>query len=156
MRETRYDNHWMHFSGSGLHILCAYACRHGACSVTPQQENALRSIARQANSEIKKARQQFPDKNVDDICRSVLKKHRETVTLMGFTPTHLSLAIGMLNGVFKERWTWKAKSSGSYRLLFYYSHSPSSVLTNNSGINERWRTSLIQHQKLKNYSAIQQ
>ncbi|EFN8423872.1 cell division protein ZapA, partial [Escherichia coli] len=26
----------MHFSGSGLHILCAYACRHGACSVTPQ------------------------------------------------------------------------------------------------------------------------
>ena len=27
----------------------------------------------------------------------------ETVTLMGFTPTHLSLAIGMLNGVFKER-----------------------------------------------------
>ncbi|WP_431021369.1 cell division protein ZapA [Escherichia coli] len=46
---------------------------------------------------------QFPDKNVDDICRSVLKKHRETVTLMGFTPTHLSLAIGMLNGVFKER-----------------------------------------------------
>ena len=69
--------------------------------MTPQQENALRSIARQANSEIKKARQQFPDKNVDDI--SVLKKHRETVTLMGFTPTHLSLAIGMLNGVFKER-----------------------------------------------------
>ncbi|WTM73057.1 cell division protein ZapA [Escherichia coli] len=60
--------------------------------MTPQQENALRSIARQANSEIKKARQQFPDKNVDDICRSVLKKHRETVTLMGFTPTHLSLA----------------------------------------------------------------
>ena len=53
--------------------------------MTPQQENALRSIARQANSEIKKARQQFPDKNVDDICRSVLKKHRETVTLMGFT-----------------------------------------------------------------------
>ena len=51
--------------------------------MTPQQENALRSIARQANSEIKKARQQFPDK----------KKHRETVTLMGFTPTHLSLAI---------------------------------------------------------------
>ncbi|HGX0261297.1 TPA: hypothetical protein ACNRWK_002791 [Escherichia coli] len=44
--------------------------------MTPQQENALRSIARQANSEIKKARQQFPDKNVDDICRSVLKKHR--------------------------------------------------------------------------------
>ncbi|EPE0546747.1 cell division protein ZapA, partial [Escherichia coli] len=41
--------------------------------------------------------------NVDDICRSVLKKHRETVTLMGLTPTHLSLAIGMLNGVFKER-----------------------------------------------------
>lgn len=33
--------------------------------MTPQQENALRSIARQANSEIKKARQQFPDKNVD-------------------------------------------------------------------------------------------
>lgn len=61
--------------------------------MTPQQENALRSIARQANSEIKKARQQFPDKNVDDICRSVLKKHRETVTLMGFTPTHLSLAV---------------------------------------------------------------
>ncbi|EFG9329836.1 cell division protein ZapA, partial [Escherichia coli] len=29
----------------------------------------------------------------------------ETVTLMGFTPTHLSLAIGMLNGVFKERLT---------------------------------------------------
>ncbi|MGQ7115103.1 hypothetical protein ACUOFC_57830, partial [Escherichia sp. TWPC-MK] len=58
------------------------------------------SIARQANYEIKKARQQFPDKNVDDICRSVLKKHRETVTLMGFTPTHLSLAIGMLNDVF--------------------------------------------------------
>ncbi|TFP12647.1 cell division protein ZapA, partial [Escherichia coli] len=22
----------MHFSGSGLHILCAYACRHGTCS----------------------------------------------------------------------------------------------------------------------------
>ncbi|MBZ8632394.1 cell division protein ZapA, partial [Escherichia coli] len=37
--------------------------------MTPQQENALRSIARQANSEIKNARQQFPDKNVDDICR---------------------------------------------------------------------------------------
>ncbi|EOO9696962.1 cell division protein ZapA [Escherichia coli] len=71
--------------------------------MTPQQENALRSIARQANSEIKKARQHFPDKNVDDICRRVLKKHRETVTLIGFTPTHLSLAIGMLNGVFKVR-----------------------------------------------------
>ncbi|AJB38956.1 hypothetical protein L282_4003 [Escherichia coli APEC IMT5155] len=28
--------------------------------MTPQQENALRSIARQANSEIKKVRQQFP------------------------------------------------------------------------------------------------
>ncbi|ENU4768954.1 cell division protein ZapA [Escherichia coli] len=50
--------------------------------MTPQQENALRSIARQANSEIKKARQQFPDKNVDDICRSVLKKHRETVSVL--------------------------------------------------------------------------
>ncbi|RRC05367.1 cell division protein ZapA, partial [Escherichia coli] len=25
----------MHFSGSGLHILCAYACRHGTCSMTP-------------------------------------------------------------------------------------------------------------------------
>ncbi|MGT7785491.1 hypothetical protein ACRWV2_26865, partial [Escherichia coli] len=37
--------------GSGLYILCAYACRHGTCSMTPQQENALRSIARQANSE---------------------------------------------------------------------------------------------------------
>ncbi|SQD05774.1 ybl17 [Escherichia coli] len=91
------------FSGSGLHILFAYACRHGACSVTPQQENALRSIAVRLILKSKKARQQFPDKNVDDICRSVLKKHRETVTLMGFTPTHLSLAIGMLNGVFKER-----------------------------------------------------
>ncbi|EFA7385312.1 hypothetical protein R4008_004165 [Escherichia coli] len=34
---------------------------------------------------------------------TLTKKHRETVTLMGFTPTHLSLAIGMLNGVFKER-----------------------------------------------------
>ncbi|MCM4621821.1 hypothetical protein MMO11_30150, partial [Escherichia coli] len=44
-------------------VQCAYACRHGTCSMTPQQENALRSIARQANSEIKKARQQFPDKN---------------------------------------------------------------------------------------------
>ncbi|WP_282052488.1 cell division protein ZapA [Escherichia coli] len=71
--------------------------------MTIEHNNALRSIACQANCEIKKARQQFPDKNVDDICRSVLKKHRETVTLMGFTPTHLSLAIGMLNGVFKER-----------------------------------------------------
>ncbi len=29
--------------------------------MTPQQENALRSIARQANYEIKKARQQFPE-----------------------------------------------------------------------------------------------
>ncbi|EKY43282.1 hypothetical protein EC960109_0882B, partial [Escherichia coli 96.0109] len=28
--------------------------------------------------------------------------------------------------------------------------------TNNSGINGRWQTSLIQHQKLKNYSATQQ
>ncbi|TWQ30905.1 cell division protein ZapA, partial [Escherichia coli] len=28
----------MHFSGSRLHILCAYACRHGTCSMTPQQE----------------------------------------------------------------------------------------------------------------------
>ncbi|EFI9265486.1 cell division protein ZapA, partial [Escherichia coli] len=26
----------MHFSGSRLHILCAYACRHGTCSMTPQ------------------------------------------------------------------------------------------------------------------------
>ncbi|EKK65672.1 hypothetical protein EC100833_1098, partial [Escherichia coli 10.0833] len=26
----------------------------------------------------------------------------------------------------------------------------------NSGINGRWQTSLIQHQKLKNYSATQQ
>lgn len=78
---------------------------HSKCeaNMTIEHNNALRSIARQANCEIKKARQQFPDKNVDDICRSVLKKHRETVTLMGFTPTHLSLAIGMLNGVFKER-----------------------------------------------------
>ena len=40
--------------------------------MTPQQENALRSIARQANSEIKKARQQFPDKNVDEILRLFL------------------------------------------------------------------------------------
>ncbi len=55
----RYDNHGMHFSGSGLHILCAYACRHGTCSMTPQQENALRSIARQANSEIKKPDSSF-------------------------------------------------------------------------------------------------
>lgn len=55
--------------------------------MTPQQENALRSIARQANSEIKKARQQFPDKNVDDICRSVLKKHRETVQATRKDPT---------------------------------------------------------------------
>ncbi len=31
----------------------------GACSVTPQQENALRSIARQANSEIKKPDSSF-------------------------------------------------------------------------------------------------
>ncbi len=77
--------------------------------MTIEHNNALRSIARQANCEIKKDRQQFPDKNVDDICRSVLKKHRETVTLMGFTPTHLSLAIGMLNGVFKERGNMKSK-----------------------------------------------
>ncbi|WFQ00106.1 cell division protein ZapA [Escherichia coli] len=76
--------------------------------MTLKEESVIYATSRQcakaqANSEIKKARQQFPDKNVDDICRSVLKKHRETVTLMGFTPTHLSLAIGMLNGVFKER-----------------------------------------------------
>ncbi|HCQ4633946.1 hypothetical protein [Escherichia coli] len=38
-------------------------------------------------------------------------------------------------------------------LLFAFTLS---VLTNNSGINERWQTSLIQHQKLKNYSATQQ
>ncbi|TVW74388.1 cell division protein ZapA, partial [Streptococcus pneumoniae] len=44
----------MHFSGSGRHNLCAYACLHGTCSMTPQQENALRSITRQTNSEIKK------------------------------------------------------------------------------------------------------
>ena len=68
-----------------------------------KRKNSTEIIETAANSEIKKARQQFPDKNVDDICRSVLKKHRETVTLMGFTPTHLSLAIGMLNGAFKER-----------------------------------------------------
>ena len=87
--------------------------------MTPQQENALRSIARQANYEIKKARQQFPDKNVDDICRSVLKKHRETVTLMGFTPTHLSLAIGMLNGVFKETVNMKNKIIMELQAPFY-------------------------------------
>ncbi|OZS31686.1 cell division protein ZapA, partial [Streptococcus pneumoniae] len=42
----------MHFSGSGLHILCAYACRHGTCSMTPQQENALRSIATVSSTHI--------------------------------------------------------------------------------------------------------
>ncbi|OVC04254.1 hypothetical protein UP82_25655, partial [Escherichia coli] len=38
-------------------------------------------------------------------CGIVLKNHRETVTLMGFKPTHFSLAICMLHGVFKERFT---------------------------------------------------
>ncbi|HHW7813854.1 TPA: cell division protein ZapA [Escherichia coli] len=55
------------------------------------------------NLYIIQARRLSPDRSINNICRSVLKKHRETVTLMGFTPTHLSLAIGMLNGVFKER-----------------------------------------------------
>ena len=71
--------------------------------MTIEHNNALHSIARQAILKSKKPDSSFRMKNVDDICRSVLKKHRETVTLMGFTPTHLSLAIGMLNGVFKER-----------------------------------------------------
>jgi len=42
------------------------------------------------------------DKNVDDICCSVLKKYCEMVMLMGFILIYLSLVIGMLNGVFKE------------------------------------------------------
>ncbi|EHV02728.1 hypothetical protein ECDEC4B_0698 [Escherichia coli DEC4B] len=50
----------------------------------------------------------------------------------------------------------KSKIIRELQAPFYYSHSPSSVLTNNSGINGRWQTSLIQHQKLKNYSATQQ
>lgn len=45
----------MHFSSSELHILYAYACQHKTYSITPQQKNALRSIAHQANSKIKKS-----------------------------------------------------------------------------------------------------
>ncbi|EHV43336.1 hypothetical protein ECDEC5D_1270 [Escherichia coli DEC5D] len=50
----------------------------------------------------------------------------------------------------------KSKIIRELQAPFLYSHSLSSVLTNNSGINGRWQTSLIQHQKLKNYSATQQ
>lgn len=53
--------------------------------------NSIKIGCSPITSKIKKTRQQPPDKNVDDICRNVLKKHCETVTLMGFTPTHLSL-----------------------------------------------------------------
>ena len=64
-------------------------------------ENALRNIARQADAAIKAERSKSPGKSVDNICRQVLSQYRETVTLMGFTPFHLNLAIGVLNGRFK-------------------------------------------------------
>lgn len=71
--------------------------------MTPENDNALRSLARQANADIKIARQKSPGMNVDDICRSVLSKFKEKVTLIGFTPSHLYWEIGVLNGRFKER-----------------------------------------------------
>ena len=102
--------------------------------MTPQQENALRSIARQANSEIKKPDSSFRIKTSMTFCRSVLKKHRETVTLMGFTPTHLSPAIGMLNGVFGNGEHESKIIRELQAPFFYYSHSPSSVLTKIQGL----------------------
>ena len=67
------------------------------------QRNALRSIAKKANEEIRELRQQAPGENPDIISTRVLNQHEETVTSLGFNRLWLAREIGLLNGAFKDR-----------------------------------------------------
>ncbi len=58
--------------------------------MTPEeQKNALRSIARKANDEIKAKRKLSPAVNCDEISRPILNSCMPLVKQLGLTPSHL-------------------------------------------------------------------
>ncbi len=70
--------------------------------MTPQQENALRSIARQANLKSKKPDSSFRIKTSMTFAVRTKEAPRNG-NADGIHTDSFNLAIGMLNGVFKER-----------------------------------------------------
>ena len=68
--------------------------------MTPEEKkNALRSIARRANDEVKAKRRSSPALSCDEISRPILNGCMQ----LGLTPSHLYVEIGILNGYIKER-----------------------------------------------------
>lgn len=72
--------------------------------MTPEEKkNALRSIARRANDEVKAKRRASPALSCDEISRPILNGCMPLIRQLGLTPGHLYVEIGILNGKIKER-----------------------------------------------------
>lgn len=67
------------------------------------KHNALRSIAKKANEEIRELRRRAPGENPDVISTRVLNQHEKTVISLGFNRLWLVWEIGVLNGVFEDK-----------------------------------------------------
>lgn len=69
-----------------------------------ETRNALRAVAREANTELKKEVATAPRGKRDEISRRVLKKHYDSkVKPLGVSFILFIWTIGVINGVFKER-----------------------------------------------------
>lgn len=66
------------------------------------QRNALRSIAKKANEEIRELRRQSPGENPDVISTRILNQYENAVISLGFNRLWLVWEIGVLNGVFED------------------------------------------------------
>ncbi|RXA94007.1 hypothetical protein EQP49_21130 [Yersinia sp. 2105 StPb PI] len=71
--------------------------------MTPEEKrNALQSVAKNCNNEIKTTLAALPaNTNKDSITRPIILRHYETIKPLGYKLAWLLFAIGVLNGQFK-------------------------------------------------------
>ncbi|PVW72211.1 hypothetical protein B4U25_46620 [Klebsiella pneumoniae] len=72
-----------------------------------EKKNALRSIARRANDEVKAQRRSSPALSCDEISRPILNGCMPLIKQLGLTPSHLYVEIGILNGYIKAT-SWQS------------------------------------------------
>ncbi len=70
--------------------------------MTPEEKkNALRSIARRANDEVKAQRRSSPALSCDEISRPILNGCMPLIKQLGLTPSHLYVEIGIFERIYK-------------------------------------------------------
>ena len=77
--------------------------------MTYENENALTAIIKSINQEVK---MRIPNANEKTMCKKenmeiilqIIDRHRETVKLLGFTHHQFIYRMGVMNGVYKDRY----------------------------------------------------